>query len=173
MLIEKFDEITKLDAAIDKLISEMLKTDVKSEEYGKMADQLTKLIKTKEIVGNLKLKSFEAINKKENDENNLHTKENELSLRQEEFEFRKTEFADNLEIRRREIRNRADELAINQTLKAQELELRGEELEDRRHVSKETLAVIGANLAGIVLILGYERVNVIASKALGFVSKLR
>lgn len=42
-----------------------------------------------------------------------------------------------------------------------------------RHISPDTLATIGANLAGIVLILNYERAGVVASKALGFVQKLR
>ncbi len=42
-----------------------------------------------------------------------------------------------------------------------------------RRVSPDTLAMIGANLAGIIMILGHERANVVASKALGFVSKLR
>lgn len=47
------------------------------------------------------------------------------------------------------------------------------ELTSKRRVSPDTIALILANLAGIVLILGYERAGVIASKALGFVSKLR
>ena len=38
-------------------------------------------------------------------------------------------------------------------------------------VSYDTLALIGGNLAGILLILTHERANVITSKALGFVSK--
>lgn len=42
-----------------------------------------------------------------------------------------------------------------------------------KRVSPETWATIGANLAGILLILHYERFNVVTSKALSFVSKLR
>lgn len=38
-------------------------------------------------------------------------------------------------------------------------------------VSMETLVTVGANLAGILLILNHERMNVVASKALGFVMK--
>ena len=46
--------------------------------------------------------------------------------------------------------------------------------EDRtRHISADTLAVIAGNLAGIGLILSYEKVHVIATKALGFVMKSR
>ena len=37
----------------------------------------------------------------------------------------------------------------------------------------ETLALIAANLIGIGLILGHERLGVVTSKAIGFVSKLR
>lgn len=43
--------------------------------------------------------------------------------------------------------------------------------EDR--VSKDVLLTVAANLAGIGLILGYERANVVASKALSFVLKSR
>jgi len=40
-------------------------------------------------------------------------------------------------------------------------------------VSKETWVAAGTNLLGILLILKHENVNVITSKALGFVSRLR
>jgi len=48
------------------------------------------------------------------------------------------------------------------------------ELKKKDHtISPETLAVIGANLAGIILILGFEQANVITSKAIGFVLRGR
>lgn len=40
-------------------------------------------------------------------------------------------------------------------------------------VSKDTWAVIGANLLGIFMIIQHEHVNVVASKALGLVMKPR
>ena len=40
-------------------------------------------------------------------------------------------------------------------------------------VSRETLVTIGANLLGILLIIKHEDVNVITSKALGFVIRVR
>lgn len=40
-------------------------------------------------------------------------------------------------------------------------------------VSKETLVTVGANLLGIFMILKHENVNVITSKALGFVLRAR
>lgn len=42
-----------------------------------------------------------------------------------------------------------------------------------RRVSPDTLAIVLGNLAGIALIVGHERMNVVTSKALGFVMKLR
>jgi hypothetical protein len=40
-------------------------------------------------------------------------------------------------------------------------------------VSKDTLAIIGANLAGIVLMLHYEQLHPITTKALAFLPKLK
>ncbi len=42
---------------------------------------------------------------------------------------------------------------------------------ERGHISKETLLTVGGNLAGILLILNYEKFNVISSKALSFILK--
>lgn len=42
-----------------------------------------------------------------------------------------------------------------------------------KRVSPDALALIAGNLAGIVLILNYERAHVVTSKALGFVLKSR
>lgn len=40
-------------------------------------------------------------------------------------------------------------------------------------VSKDTLAIVLGNLAGIAIIVGHERVHVITSKALSFILKSR
>lgn len=40
-------------------------------------------------------------------------------------------------------------------------------------VSKDTMLIVGGNLLGILLILKYEDMNVLTSKALGFVIKGR
>lgn len=40
-------------------------------------------------------------------------------------------------------------------------------------VSKDTIALITANLLGIGIIVGYERMNVVTSKALMFLFKLK
>lgn len=46
------------------------------------------------------------------------------------------------------------------------------ELRNKSRISKETWATIGANLAGIVIILNHERAHVIASKTFGLVKKI-
>lgn len=101
MLIDKFDELEKLDEAIDHTLT-LMNNKPEPGEYTTLVDHLTKLIKNKETL--LKLKQ-EAVSK--------------------------------------------------------------------NRVSKDTLAIIAGNLAGIVLILGHERAHVVASKALGFVMKAR
>lgn len=40
-------------------------------------------------------------------------------------------------------------------------------------VSKETWATIGAHLAGIALIVEFERMNIVTSKAMSFLTKVR
>ena len=40
-------------------------------------------------------------------------------------------------------------------------------------VDANTLAVVAGNLAGIILIVGYERANVVTSKALSFIRQAR
>lgn len=47
------------------------------------------------------------------------------------------------------------------------------EKNSKSHVSPDTLAIVIGNLAGIVLILGYERAHVVTSKALGFVIRTK
>jgi hypothetical protein len=46
------------------------------------------------------------------------------------------------------------------------------ELRTTDKISKETWATIGANLAGIAIILSHERTHIIASKAFGLVKKI-
>lgn len=52
-------------------------------------------------------------------------------------------------------------------------ELLEEEHTPTNFVSKDTLAVVGANLLGIFMIIKHESVNVITSKALSFVIRPR
>jgi len=47
------------------------------------------------------------------------------------------------------------------------------EIDSPKRVSPDTLAIVAGNLAGILLILNFERAGVVTSKALSFVMKLR
>jgi len=47
------------------------------------------------------------------------------------------------------------------------------ETDSKMRVSPDTLAIIGANLLGILIIVGHERAHIITTKAIGFVSKLK
>lgn len=46
-------------------------------------------------------------------------------------------------------------------------------VESGKRISLDTLAVVGANIAGILMIVGYERENVLTSKALSLLMKLK
>lgn len=46
-------------------------------------------------------------------------------------------------------------------------------LKPRWKISPDTTALVVANLAGILLILNHERLDIISSKALSFISKVR
>jgi len=47
------------------------------------------------------------------------------------------------------------------------------EKDSKSQVSMDTLVMVAGNLLGIILVLDYERMHVVSSKALGFVMKLR
>ena len=53
------------------------------------------------------------------------------------------------------------------------MERRDELKSKKKSVSPDTIAIIAGNLLGIILILGYEKANVITTKALGFVIRGR
>lgn len=60
-------------------------------------------------------------------------------------------------------------------IKLNEIEgqLKIKESDNPRRVSPDTWAIVAANLVGIGLILGHERLNVITTKALGFIMRMR
>lgn len=51
--------------------------------------------------------------------------------------------------------------------------IKAKSCEKDKSISYDTIAIIAGNLLGIALILGYEKANVITTKALGFVIKGR
>ena len=91
--------------------------------------------------------------KKQNEPNELETTINALLTRMADVSPQSPEYA-----------KMADQLVKLYKLK---------EHDAPRRISPDTKALILANLAGIVAIIGYERANVITSKALNFVMKLR
>lgn len=180
MLIENFDEIQKLDKEIGRLLASMAGMDPADENYAKVADQLTKLIKIKEIIGNLKQKAFDAETKQSDSASSLRLKERELEHRvsefllgnehkQKELEQRTQEHEDTHGHRTRELNVKQHESMNAAELKKREIDLKQQEFEKPDRVSKDALVAAAASIAGIVIIIGYERVNIIASKALGFV----
>lgn len=70
-----------------------------------------------------------------------------------------------------ELESSADEYAkmVDQLVKLYSLK----EVDSKKRISPDTLATVAANLIGIILIVGHERVHVVTSKALNFVMKLR
>lgn len=159
-------ETTKLDTLIDEIIMHMSGVECDSEEYAKMADQLTKLYKLKQIETELKLKT-----------NDQDIKDRELyaniEVKERDSQAKLKETNSNIEAKKEESVLRREELDAKTRLMDVEIESKKDEIEKRKRVSPDTLALIGANIVGIVMIIGHERANVIASKALGFVSKLK
>ena len=161
-MIEKFDEIEKLDEAIDGALTQLQNHQETSPEFAKIADQLTKLIKIKEILTNLSLKVYDAHQSEHefNTKNAMEGRQFDLKLKEQHLK------ADELAARRTEVED-------TYTLRKRELELKEEESRKPDRITKDTLAVIAANIGGIAMIIGYERANIIASKALGFIMRSR
>lgn len=166
MLTEDSIEPTKLDAAIDAILAGLSGASADSDEYAKMADQLVKLYKAKEIEAKLKISVAETIVKQDEIEARTTREQTESAMRIRELEHRMDMAREELALRTQETNSKCEQISI-------ETELKKAEAEKPDRVSKDTLAIIGANIAGIVLILGHERLNVITSKALGFVSRLK
>lgn len=72
-----------------------------------------------------------------------------------------------------EATTKKDEVEKTIVLKSRELDLKVNEASKPDRVSADTWAMVGANLAGILVIVGYERLNVVTSKALGFIMRSR
>lgn len=60
-----------------------------------------------------------------------------------------------------------------QILKQLEKLYKLKQLDKREPVSNDTLALIGGNLLGILIIVGHERAHIVTSKALGFIRQLK
>lgn len=87
--------------------------------------------------------------------------------------YKMKEIEENLRIKLIDTNTKQLEMETNCRMKNVEIALKRKDLDAPNRVSVDTWAIIAGNLAGIVLILGYEKANVITSRAIGFVTKLR
>lgn len=182
---EEVKKTPKLDARIEEILDQLEHLDCGEESYGKIADQLLKLYKAKELEVGLRLKIVETFTKQADTTHGQQLKDQEAEVRRNEIDariadiaqtmrLRETEIDQTMRLRELETEAKLCESAANCEMKAAEIE--GQRLDNqvpRNRVSKDTMAVIAANLVGIVTIIGYERLNVLTSKALGFVLKLK
>lgn len=159
-------ETSRLVTLIDEIVEQLSGHDAASDEYAKMADQLTKLYKLLQIETELKLKTNDQFLKQEENEFSADLKNREFGEKVREMNTRTNQLIDEATLRQQELDAKLRIMDVD-------VESKKDEIDRRRKISPDTLALIGANLAGIVVIIGYERMNVITSKALSFVSKLR
>jgi FixJ family two-component response regulator len=73
----------------------------------------------------------------------------------------------------RELAGHEADTEAYQTIVTQLTALNAIQTTNKDRVSKETLAVIACNLAGIIMIVSHEHVNVITSKAFALIGKTR
>lgn len=169
-MINDFAEVSKLDVAIDAVLTE-INDNPGSDENTARIDQLSKLTKIKETLVSLQLKELDLENKKTTETSSADLKSREMELKLAELSIKERQHNFDVQFKMREQEHKEHETSGAYNLKREELHLKKQESEKPDRVSKETWAIIGGNLAGIVAILGYEKANVIASKALSFVLK--
>ena len=144
-------ETTSLEEVIDNHQTQMVGVDAYSSEYIQMMRDLSVLYK---------LQSEEQVSEQKQKEFDLKVKE--FQLKEEELEFK-----------REHERNESYYKGKDYTLKEAELLIKQADLERRGKISPDTVIMIAGNLAGILLILNFEKVGVVTSKAMGLLIKLR
>lgn len=144
-------ETTSLEEVIDNHQTQMVGVDAYSSEYIQMMKDLSVLYK---------LRSEERVSEQKQKEFDLKVKE--FQLKEEELEFK-----------REHERNESSYKAKDYTLKEAEILMKQADLERRGKISPDTVIMVAGNLAGILLILNFEKVGVITSKAMGLLIKLR
>ena len=144
-------ETTSLEEVIDNHQTQMVGVDAYSSEYIQMMRDLSVLYK---------LRSEEQVSEQKQKEFDLKVKE--FQLKEEELEFK-----------REHERNESSYKAKDYTLKEAEILMKQADLERRGKISPDTVIMVAGNLAGILLILNFEKVGVVTSKAMGLLIKLR
>jgi hypothetical protein len=94
-----------------------------------------------------------------------------MSLKKPREQTKLEKAIDDILIELSELSSQTDEYAamVEQLVKLHKMK----EDEKPSRVSQDTVATIAAHLAGILLIVGYERTNVVTTKALAFMHKLK
>lgn len=157
-------EETQLDEVISKVLTAMSEEECGSEQFGHMAEHLLKLYRAKEIDVKGKVLAFDSA-AKQVDQDRL-TEIREFEANQKKIENQMT-----LGLRQRELELQQMKLDTDRSVSELDMSIKQDTFEERRRISSDTLALIAANLGGILIIIGYERVNVIASKAIGFIMR--
>lgn len=171
----------KLEEAIDRVLEDMEGIETTDEKYANLAEQLNLLYKALATDVELQIKENDSLTKQEDAQASLDQKQADfnanLGLKKLELEqnhaFKLAEQTANNELKNAELALKQAETDASLKLKEVETAAKQDDIERRNRVSMDTLAVIGANLAGIITILAYERAHIITSKALGFVTKSR
>lgn len=87
------------------------------------------------------------------------------------YKLKETEYNIQLKVHDQTNKNRENDARIE--LIEADIDTKKVATENFGKISNETWATIGANLLGIVLVLGHERAHVITTKAFGLISKIR
>jgi hypothetical protein len=145
---KKVIESEKLDGIIDTMLDKLKDAEAGSKEYAVLTDQLSKLYRIKETNLTLQTKAIETLSKQAETASKIESNDLDNKIKKNESESKCK-------------------------LNGLDADIKEKELNNRFGVKPDTLALIAGNLAGIAIILSFEQVNVITSKALGFVAKLR
>jgi hypothetical protein len=167
----------KLNEEIERLLIAMSGTECDSDEYGKMTTQLVKLYQALEIIEQVSLKAQDTEHKKIEIDTQLRLREFEVRAKEREATdlttLRKQEIESNRELKQEELSMKLREIDATCDLRRVEAASKQKDIDEPRRVSPDTWVVVGANVVGIVAILTYEKLNIITSKAVGFVMRLR
>lgn len=134
------DTTDLLESAIAAILLEMQAQDSTSEEYKRMVEQLSKLYHLKRMDDDIRQQQADRRREDEKAEYENRRVNAETVLSEAEAELKRTETAERIKESLRRIK-----------------------------VDHNTVALIAGNLLGIAVIVGYERANVLTSKALSFI----
>ena len=175
-----FTKPTALNQAVDECLEALNDLAVGTEEYSKALEQLSKLYKLKESDWKLILQEMELKHKIEAQAIECEMKERELLLRVEEFGHKVAAHEVDTRLKEDDQKLKEDDLGLKRKVFEAEEEMRELNLEEKKRqlkipfgIKPETVALIAANLLGIAIIVGHERLNVVTTKAVGFVTKLK